>query len=246
LSTSDEEAVALTARRKSAFSLGMKACYSPAAVVLALSFFGFGAFAREGGMSLAFTMLISFFVWALPGQVVLVSEMAAGATILAAALAVTLTAVRLMPLVVTLMPILREPRTSKWQQYLLSHFLAITVWVEAMRNLPAMPRDMRIPFYVGFCLVLFTLNIFATAAGFLLAGILSAKLAAGLLFLTPIYFVLSLMSVSVDLTNRLALGFGFVLGPVFFAVIPGYELLFSGLVGGTAAYAIARLHRSRV
>lgn len=194
-------------------------------------------------MSLVFTMLVSFFVWALPGQVVLVSEMATGATILTAALAVTFTAVRLMPLVVTLMPILRESDTPKWQQYLLSHFLAITVWVEAMKNLPAMSRDERIPFYVGFCVVLFTVNIIATGAGFLLASVLSPKLAAGLFFLTPIYFVFSLLSLSVDTANRLALVFGFILGPLIFIYFPGYELMISGLVGGTAAYFIARMRR---
>lgn len=218
----------------------MWATTSPAAVVLMFSFFGFGAFAHESGISLFDTVFISFFVWALPGQVVLVSEIASGATMAAAALAVTLTAVRLLPLAVTLLPILREPHTPKWKQYLLTHFMAITVWVESMRTLPGMPRDERIPYYCGFCAVLFITNMFVAAIGHSLAGILSPKLAAGLLFLTPLYFVLSLISVSNDWSNRLALLFGFTLGPIFFIYFPGYELLLSGLIGGTLAYFIGR------
>lgn len=240
MNSPDNDLVDADTRRRSAFFLGIKTCFAPAAIVLMFSFFGFGAYARESGFSLANTIFVSFFVWALPGQVVLVSEVAAGATMVAAAIAVTLTAVRLLPLAVTLLPVLREPETPKWKQYVLTHFMAITVWVESMRLLPSMPRDERIPFYTGFCALLISLNMVTTAVGYELAGILSPKFAAGLLFLTPLYFLLSLTKVAGDNANKLALVFGFVLGPVLFAWLPGFELLLAGLIGGTVAYFIGR------
>lgn len=226
---------------KRAFIGGMRATISPAAIVLIFSMIGFGALARENGFSAFHTAFITFFVWALPGQVVLVSEVAAGASLLVAALAVTLTAVRLMPLAVTLMPMLRGDNTPKWKLYLLSHFMAITVWVESMRKLPAMPREDRIPYYSGFCTLLLSVNIVAVLIGHTLAGLFSPLLAAGLLFLTPIYFTLSLISVSDDIAGRLALVFGMILGPLFFVLTPGFDLMLAGLIGGSAAYGIGRM-----
>ena len=160
---------------------------------------------------------------------------------MAATFAVTLTAVRLMPLAVTLMPILRGHNTPKWKLYLLSHFMAITVWVESMRKLPSMPREDRIPYYSGFCTMLVSVNIGAVIVGHTLAGVFSPLLAGGLLFLTPIYFTLSMISVSVSISGYLSFVFGMVLGPIFFLLTPGFDLLLAGLIGGTAAYAVGRV-----
>ena len=119
--------------------------------------------------------------------------------------------------------------------------MAITVWVESMRNLPAMPRVDRIPYYSGFCTLLLSANIVAVLIGHTLAGLFSPLLAAGLLFLTPIYFTLSLISVSDDIAGRLALAFGMILGPLFFVLTPGFDLMLAGLIGGSAAYGIGRM-----
>ncbi|MBZ0217811.1 MAG: AzlC family ABC transporter permease [Fimbriimonadaceae bacterium] len=229
---------------KRAFLGGMRATISPAAIVLVFSMIGFGALARENGFSAFHTAFITFFIWALPGQVVLVSEVAGGASLLVAAFAVTLTAVRLMPLAVTLMPMLRGHNTPKWKLYLLSHFMAITVWVESMRTLPAMRREDRIPYYFGFCALLLSINIVAVLVGHTAAGLFSPVLAGGLLFLTPIYFTLSLISVSNDIAGRLSLAFGMILGPLFFIMTPGFDLVLAGLIGGTAAYGIGRMAKT--
>ncbi len=218
----------------------MRAIVSPAAIVLIFSMLGFGALARENGFSAFHTAFITFIVWALPGQVVLISEVETGASLAVAAFAVTLTAVRLMPLAVTLMPLLRGKNTPRWKLYLLSHFMAITVWVESMRKLPGMARADRIPYYSGFCTLLLISSIFAVLIGHTLAGQFSPLLASGLLFLTPIYFTLSLTSVAEGFSGHLAFAFGLALGPVFFLLTPGFDLLLAGLIGGTAAYFLGR------
>jgi len=143
------------------------------------------------------------------------------------------------------MPILRAPRTGKLHQILLAHFCAITIWVESMHRLPQMPRGERVPYYWGFCTVLVSTNLVATIVGYEAAALLSLELAAGLLFLTPLYFVLSMLRASDTLADRLALLFGFALGPLVYVTMPGFELVLSGLVGGTAAYLIDRWRRRR-
>lgn len=223
----------------------MRRAPSTGAFILICSFVGYGALVHESGLSLIQALATALFIWALPGQVVLVSEMAAGAALWSAAIGVTLTSVRLMPLVVVLMPILRAPRTGKLHQILLAHFCAITIWVESMQRLPRMPRAERVPYYWGFCSVLVSTNLAATVVGYEAAALLTLEFAAGLLFLTPLYFVLSMLRASDTLADRLALLFGFALGPLVYVTLPGFELVLSGLVGGTAAYLVDRRRRRR-
>jgi hypothetical protein len=70
-------------------------------------------------------------------------------------------------------------------------------------------------------------------------------LSAGLLFLTPIYFLLSMLVASGTRMDRLALGFGFALGPVVYLMLPGFELILSGLIGGGGAYLAGRILKAR-
>src|SRR5262245_57959831 len=71
------------------------------ALVLCSTFVGFGALTSETGFSLLHTLFMCVFIFALPGQVVLVDEMARGASIVTAAIAVTATSVRLLPMTVS-------------------------------------------------------------------------------------------------------------------------------------------------
>ena len=66
--------------------------------VVFATFVGFGALARDVGLDLLQVVFVSATVFALPGQVVLVDQIGQGAALAATAFAVTLTAVRLLPL----------------------------------------------------------------------------------------------------------------------------------------------------
>ena len=50
-------------------------------------------------------------VWAAPAQVILISALGAGAPLIEVAIAVSLSAIRLFPMVVALLPLLRGPGT---------------------------------------------------------------------------------------------------------------------------------------
>jgi sulfite exporter TauE/SafE len=81
-------------------------------------------------------------VWALPAKVILVGSMLSGANMLTAFIAVTLSSVRMMPMVAALIPEIRSQRTPTWLLLLLSHFVAITAWVFAMERVrDRVPRD---------------------------------------------------------------------------------------------------------
>lgn len=157
---------------------------------------------------------------------------------LAAALAVMLTSVRFLPMSVALLPWLRDGRRSMTREFLLCHFIAITVWLESRRWLPRLPPRLRMGFFTGFALMIFVGNTSAAAIGYEIAGKLPSELSAGLVFLTPLYFGMSLVLTAVERPFAIAGGLGLVIGPIAFALAPGFDLALSGLVGGTIAYAL--------
>lgn len=216
----------------------------PVIVVLA-TFVGFGALAEGAGLTMAQAVFVTVSVFALPGQVVLVDQIAQGTALFSTAFAVTLTSVRLLPLTLSLMPYLRDGITPRWVEFIFAHMLAITMWIESMRRLPQLPERLRSPFYGGFVSALFAGILCATALGFLLSGQVPQEIGAGLIFLTPIYFFLSLIAVSKSHIDLLAVAIGAVLGPVLFVMTPGLDLFLTGLIGGTAAYALSYWWNSR-
>ena len=101
------------ANRRRYYFRGVRAAFSIPGLILAGAFVGFAGLAREAGLTLAQTVFMTGVVWALPGKVVLVGAVLSGASLPAAAFAVALSSVRLMPMVVALVPELRGPRTRK-------------------------------------------------------------------------------------------------------------------------------------
>ncbi len=80
--------------------------------------------------------------------------------------------------------------------------------------------------------------------GFYLAARLPPLMSAALLFLTPVAFLMSTLRNSRMLIDRLSLGFGLVLGPLFAYWQVGLDLMWSGIVGGTAAYLVHRVREA--
>lgn len=215
------------------------------AAVLVAAFVGFGGLCRDVEFPLGAALLSVGLVWALPAQVLLVGGYAAGNAAPVIALAVGLSSVRLFPMAASLVPYVRGRRGGIGPQLLAAHFVAVTAWIEGMRRLPKLPRDARLPFYFGLVVVLVLASMAATLAGYQLAGTLPPSLAAGLLFLTPLSFLIQLAHNGRDLVDRLALGFGLALAP-FMAEIGGrLDLLWTGLIGGGAAWIAHRIAKGR-
>lgn len=227
------------------FGHGVLAVASIPAFVLMAAFVGFGGFARESGLSLGEAMLITGGVWALPNQVILVGAISGGASLATAALAVTLSAVRLMPMVVSLIPIVRGPNTRLPTLLFLSHFVAVTAWVVAMIRLPHIPRAGRVPFFIGFATALSGANILITAISYSAIAAVPQMVAGALFFLTPVYFLVSIWGAARSFSDRAAMVCGLVLGPPLFLLVPGLDLLWTGLLGGTLAYLVGRLRNGR-
>lgn len=219
------------------FLRGARTAISLPGLLLCGAFIGFGAIARDTGLSLAEAAFMTAIIWALPAQIVLLGAMASGASLPAAAIAVTLTSVRLMPMVVAIVPEMRAGRTRNWVLYLLSHFVAVTSWVLAMERFRHVPRAFRTAFYggIGCTLVAGMLLVLVVVYG--TAAALPPLASAALVFLTPAYFLFSLWSSARERASHGAMIAGMVLGPVLHPVLPGFDLLAAGLIAGLGAFA---------
>jgi len=210
------------------------------AFVLFGTFVGFGALTSESGLSWLDTIFMSIFVCALPAQVVLVDQMARGASILTATLAVTATAVRLLPMTVALLPMIRDRRVPKWMEVAVAYFVAVTMWVEAMRRAPGVPRHLRAAYVLGLIAWLVAFTTVGGLIGFFLAARVPPVIAAALLFMTPIYFVLSMLGSTRSAAGVMPVLLGLVLGPLFHVLVPELDLVLTGLIGGSISFLLAR------
>ncbi|MGC1764600.1 MAG: branched-chain amino acid ABC transporter permease, partial [Pseudolabrys sp.] len=77
-----------------------------------------------------------------------------------------------------------------------------------------------------------------------LAAGLPPLLAGALLFLTPMSFLMSTARNAQMLVDRLALVFGLLLGPTLSLLDVGLDIMWTGVVGGTVAYAVHRLREA--
>ncbi|HEY8566116.1 MAG TPA: AzlC family ABC transporter permease [Beijerinckiaceae bacterium] len=214
--------------------------------IVGFSMLGIGGLARDAGHPVGAAMLSTVLVWASPAQAILYAGLAAGMALPAIALAVGLSSVRFLPMVMSILPLLRRPGQRIATQVLAAHLVAVTLWVESRRRLPDLPLEDRVPYYFGFGFTLIVVSAALTGLGHLLAATLPPPLAAGLLFLTPVFFTLSLVAGLRGSADAVAVGLGFVLAPLGTLLVgPDMDLLATGLVAGTIAYAVGRRARAR-
>ncbi len=227
------------------FWVGMRGIVSLPAIILMLSFIGFCALTVQAGIPVEQAVFMVGAVWALPAKVILVGSMMAGANLLTAFIAVTLSSVRMMPMVAALVPELRGRRTPTWLMLFLSHFIAITAWVYAMEKVASVPRERRVAFFAGFGITLVLANMLLVAVAYRYVATFPPIVAGCLFFLTPVYFLASIWNSARHRVIHVALALGLVAGPLFYWLFPEFDILLAGLIGGTVAWAGERAWRQK-
>jgi predicted branched-subunit amino acid permease len=207
-------------------------------LVLFATYLGIGALAHDTHFSLGWTLASTALVWAGPAQIILISTLGSGATVVQAAIAVAVSGIRLFPMVVSVLPTVRSPETKRRQLILVAHFVAVTLWVECFRLLPQVPRQRRIAFTHGLGTGLLCICLSATTLGYGLAASLPQLFAAAILLLTPLAFLLSTARNCRQLADILALVLGLVLYPLAAQLHSGVDILISGGAAGTIAYGV--------
>ena len=228
-----------------AFFGGVKsALFSVFFLVLMGTYIGIGALAHDFGLTSWWLALSTILVWAAPAQVILISALGAGAPLFEIGLAVTLSAIRLFPMVVALLPLLRGAGTRQRDFLLPAHFTSVSMWVESLRLLPALPHERRISFCNGLSVgYMGTATTFGFVGYYLAAG-LPPLFAGALLFLTPMSFLISTANNSRMMVDKLALVLGLLLGTLLTYFHLQLDLMWTGMVGGTLAYLVHRFRET--
>lgn len=222
--------------RRAAFWQGFKDALGAPVLVLLAGFIGFGAMGRTHGLDAWSTGLTSMLMFALPGQVVMLEMYISGASALAIGLAVTLTSTRFVTMVVTLFPQF-HPRDRNPMLYVWVHLLAMTAWALSMREFPSMSPKHRLSYFIGLGLPCWLIALPGTVLGFLIAGSVPMAVTLGLVFINPLFFLLTFTEVK-PWANRMGIALGCAMGPAFYLWDADSSLLTTGLVAGTLAYWI--------
>lgn len=213
-------------------------------LVLAGTYIGVGALAHDFGFSALWLTASTMFVWAAPAQIILISSLGTGTSLIAGAVAVWLSAIRLFPMVVALLPLLRGEGRKLRHLILPAHFTSISMWIESLRLLPDAAREFRLALCLGISVGYMSTAMMFGLVGFYLAAGLPPLLAGMLLFLSPLSFLVSTLRNARDTMEYIAFGLGLVISPVLAYYKIELDLLWTGLAGGLIAYAITRLRRN--
>jgi len=228
------------------FMRGVREALALPAWVVGLSLVGVGSLARDVGFPAGAAVLSTVLMWAAPAQVILFAGLAAGTALPLIAVAVGLSSIRFLPMTMTILPLIRRPGQGVAFQALAAHYVAMTLWVEGQRRLPHIDPADRPAYYLGFGNACIVLCAASTAIGYHLVGALPAPLAAGILFMTPVFFAIALCAGARTAADWSALVLGAALAPVANATLGAdFDLLAAGLIGGTAAYLVGRRRRAR-
>lgn len=223
------------------YRVGAREALGTPAAVLAAGYIGYGALSADIGLSLWSALLSTIVIWALPGQLILVEMSSSGAPLIAILLAVSLSAVRFLPMTVSLLPALRAPAHGRGKEYFAAHLIAMTGWVAAMRRAPDLPEHDRLPYFVGFALALWLVSIVATGAGYLIAGTLPPVSKSAFVFMNPLYFLLIMLGDARTRLMVMSLAGGAIFGPLIHLLAPQWSVLAGGLIGGSIAFALHRV-----
>ncbi|MBM3565248.1 MAG: AzlC family ABC transporter permease [Alphaproteobacteria bacterium] len=225
--------------RLRAFWGGWRDAVGLPAAVLFSSTLGFGSIASKADYPLSLAVLSVFTIWGLPGQIAMVELFAVGASILPIAVAAAGANARFLPMTVSLLPLFRGSFRSWNWTYLMAHLISINTWIALTRRGPSLPLDQRPHYFVGFSLLCMFAGAAGTALGYLLAGALPRTLTLGLVFLSPIYFLMVFSGVR-ERGGVLAVLLGAVAGPLLHMTSPEWGVPATGFLAGTAAFLLDR------
>ena len=195
-----------------AFWSGVRDGRGAPAIVLFAGMVGFGAMGRTNGFDLWFTTATSFLMFALPGQIVMLEMILVGASSLTIALATTLTATRFVTMTATLFPMLHERDRNK-ALYAKVHLLAMTAWAVSLKEFQTIEPKHRLSYFVGLGILCWLISVPGTIVGFLIAGSVPMPITLGLIFINPLFFLLTFTEIKVS-GYRLAILLGSIAGPI--------------------------------
>ena len=149
----------------------------------------------------------------------------------------TLAAVRLFPMVAATMPTLRGSKRRRVLEVLAAHFVAVTTWIEGTRRLPAVAPDLRLAHHLGIGAAVCVMMVLGSVTGFLLpVGMPRGRQRCPHIHHAALFHHVARDFIAGRGRDMAAIVLGCGLAPLLYLIVPGFDLLGAGLIGGTLAY----------
>jgi len=205
----------------------------PPGLALFANFISFGILLETADLHILYGLLMTLFIYALPGQIVLIDGISADVSLATIALLVLLINARLLPMAITIGGVLTRSPHSTLGYYLSAHFVAVTGWLNFMSRYHQVGIARAFAYFVHSNLFLWGFAFSGMLVGFYAADLMPPSLVASLLLLNPLYFLcLIAQSGSKNLYIAIAIISGAVLYLPLNWLVPGWGLLLAGLSGG--------------
>ena len=219
--------------RRKAFLAGM----GLPGLALGATMAGFGVFSREAGLDSLMALSTTAFIFGLPGQVALVSMLAASAPLLVVFFAVAMANMRMLLMVISASTQLglTADKYPLFKRFVITHLVAVTGWVQLGRIAPYLAIERRLNYFLPFVLSIYICALVGTASGFYLGEFIPPEYLKILVFITPFYLMLLVINAR-QRSNRLAVIVGGILCPILFPFFGSWSILMAGVIGGTIAF----------
>ncbi len=225
------------------FRQGMKHCFQAPGIGLFAAMSGFGALAKDSGVSLLIALGMTGGMWSTPGQVAFVELFAAGVGGVALIASVTIANVRMFPLTIATMPLLRKRPGVENVHFWMAHVNSVTSFVQVVEMCRHVSeKNLRTAYFFGFTTACMSMGLLGTAFGYTMAARMPGLIARTLMLITPL-FMLLLAAQSSRRAVLLSVVLGCALVPAGYLVSTNWGLLTGGVLAGTLAFAIGRARK---
>ena len=222
------------------FYQGLKSLISSRspAIALACSFVALGALMHNAGFNIQQATASSFFIYALPGQLVMTESFLVGSSLINIFLSVWLVNFRLYPMSVALVPILKHKSQPRWKYYLSCHMIAVSSWLIMKDSYKKIDQKFRLDYWFGIGCGTLSAAVISTFLGYLISDYLTTEMMVGLAIVNPVYFLCMMIGAMNNLKIKVAVLIGTLLGPILYLATPEWSILIAGIVGGSVAFLI--------
>ncbi len=226
-------------KKRHPFLRGLRDSFGLPALGLIAALTGFGVQAREAGLGLDLTFAAVATVWAMPALMSFVELFSAGSSPWLVLLTLLVINVRNLPMVVSVIPVIRSGPGFRWKYLMAAQLLSPTSWVQMMVIGRGLPAGDRLPYYTAFSGTLLSGGMLGTWVGYSWTTGLDPTIGKAFLLLTPLFVFLT-MATAPKRSSRIGLIAGSVVVPVFMIWDPEMGLIFGGLFGGTLGFVLGR------
>lgn len=181
----------------------------------------------------------------MPGQVAFVELSAEGVLGWTLIIAVTVANLRMLPLTLASMPLLRDKPGITIRHYWLAQINSVTGFVQLTDAAGRYEDRRRLDrYFEGFCLGTLILGALGTILGHTAASQLPEQGVRALIFVTPLYLLL-LTGRTRDTMMLSAAALGCICVPVAHSWSSDWGVILGGLVAGTLAFTVIELRRKQ-